>query len=359
MKNHKNDPSPRNFFQKIAATPDRSSYIWKDGQPSILSIVILWAVWVCRLFSLLQWCKAIRRLFGYLKQEIDNKRQKVHEQRVEIVDKGSNRRNIPPYFPEVYFLIWLGIMMVFYFLALQSTVVKVFTYYYLFESITWVAYYTIFRRFFEEKYSLYHSLENLVLLILLFITQMFAFTNLLRDVPDIENDLFQNLLGLLGASWDKTHPVVKLCGAFNAAIVIGMIISNFPSERTKSDIDSEQFIIIGNGDVVRNRLRPAIKKAKFKSPYINTYDLIGENYETGKHIYNCESPTSIVEKVSRRINGKTVLFLCSPSFSHYYYIDELYHRNYSLFVDEKPISSNVKELVSTFLSTGLLSFSIE
>ena len=346
MKDHKNDPPVHNVLKQVATTPDRSSYIWKDGQPSILSIGLLWFVWICRLFSLLQWCKFFIRLGSYIKQRRLAKARAAgeSEQKITILDKGARRRNIPPWFPELYFLIWLIIMAAFYFIGLNNLVIKIITYYYLFESIVWVAYYTIFRRFFEEKYSLYHTLENLVILILLFATQMFAFTNILRDVPDIENSLFQNLLGLLGAGWDKTYPLVKLCGAFNAAIVIATIINSFPNERTKSDIDDEQFFIIGNGDVVQQRVYPALEKAKFKDKYIEIYDLPGGK-DSGKHAARYLSQDKIVLDIKKRVNSRTVIFLCSPSFAHYEYIDELYHLNYKLFVVEKPIETNIDHLL--------------
>ena len=132
MRDHKNDSSVHNFFKKIATTPDRSSYIWKDGQPSILATIILWVVWVCRFFSLLQWTKAIFRLGSYIKQKIIEKKEEEHEQKVDIYDKGSKRRNIPPCWSEIYYLIWFGVMMLFYFLELKGLAVTIITYYFLF-----------------------------------------------------------------------------------------------------------------------------------------------------------------------------------------------------------------------------------
>ena len=348
MKNHKNEQLPHCLFRKVATTPDRASYIWKDGQPSILAMIVMWFVWLFRIGSLLQWLKHIFRTVGTKKDKNKNKNNEAsieanpNKPKVDSYDKGAKRRNIPPYFTEIYFLVWGIVIAVFYFLSLNHIVIKVLTIYYLFESIGWVAYYTIFRRFFEEKYALYHSLENLVILILLFATQMFAFTNILRDVPDIENSLIQNLLGLLGAGWDKTYPLVKVCGAFNSAIVIGMIITNFPSEKTKSEIDNEEFIIIGNGDVVKKRLYPAIKKANFKDIYIDIFDLKANKKETSPkqdnvRVHYLNTSKDIVTQVKRLTNSRTLIFLCTPSDSHYCYIDELYHLNCKAFVVEKPI----------------------
>ncbi len=363
-------PKP-NIFKRIATTPDRSSYIWKDGQPSILATILLWIVWVFRLLSLLQICKTIKRLLVEIHEEHTKKKKKEYEaklssgtlteeqklkyehklkRKVDILDKGSTRVNIPPRFPEIYYLVWLGVVMLIYFINPQINWIKnicvVLTIYYLFESVVWIAYYTIFRRFFEEKYALYHSLENLVLLILLFFTQMFAFTYLLQFIPDASektNTLIQNLLGLLGAGWDETYWCVKLCGAFNSAIVIGMIITNFPSEKTKSEIDDENFIIIGNGDVVKERLRPALERAKFKERYINTYDL-NDKKSSNKYVHNYDSEEKIIKKVMKVTNGKTVIFISSPSYTHYDYLLNLNNTNCKLLVVEKPIESNFDNL---------------
>ena len=355
MKSHKNEQPPYSLFRKVATTPDRASYKWKDGQPSILAMILMWFVWIFRICSLLQWLKHFFRTIGTNKEKAENTNNSNHEEvkksgtKVDSYDKGSKRRNIPPWFTEVYFLVWGIVIALFYFLKLNHLSVKIITIYYLVESAGWVAYYTIFRRFFEEKYSLYHSLENLVILILLFATQMFAFTNLLSGTTEYENSLIQNLLGILGAGWDKTYPLVKACGVLNSAIVIGMIINNFPSEKTKSETDNEEFIIIGKGDVVINRLYPAISKANFKDTYIDIFDLKSSNSSdlpkgSKVRVHYLDDSSKIVEEIKRLVNSRTIIFLSTPSDSHHFYIEELYHLNCKVFVVEKPIECNKRLL---------------
>ena len=312
-----------NLFEKIASKPSKNSTIWRGGKRSILSTILLWFIWICRLFSLLQIFKLVyRELMTFFHKD--------------VYDEKSKRPNVPPFFTEIYFVLWLGVLLLFYFMKWSNLAVHIAIYYYLFESIVWISYYTIFRRFFEENYALYHALENLTILALVIPCQALSFASL-HDLT-----FLSSLLGLLGAGGDGTLLQLKLCGTFNAAIVIGLIISNFPTESKKSESENEEIMIIGNGEVVQKRLLPALKRANYEDYRINIFNLSKDKNE--KHIYNSSEQKKLFAHVASSLNFRSVIWIETPPNNHIEYMREYADNKFNLMVIEKPISSKIEDL---------------
>ncbi len=283
---------------------------------------MLWALWLCRVLSLLQISKLIYRTVVTA----------IHRG---STDKRSTRPNVPPMFCELYFIAWFALHILAHIFQWQHPVLKGLIIYYLFESIVWVLYYTIFRRFFEENYSIYHELEYLTVLMLVIPTQALGFANLY-------NTTFRDALtGLLGAGSDGTPFPVQILGALFGAIVISMIISAFPAEAIKKRNKKQKMLIIGNGDVVQNRLYPALQASGCND--IHIFDL-GDPKDDNTDCRYLPTNKEICQAVYKKMDIKSVVFIETPSCTHVPYLQEFTKQKAPLIVVEKPITTNLEEL---------------
>ena len=144
----------KTILSKISTRPSPNALKWAGQEVSILSNILLWTLWACRVMSLLQIAKLIYRKI-------------VTVLHVGTTDKNATRPNVPPMFCEIYFIMWALVFGIGYFLGWQSKFLDALAYYYLFESFVWLLYYTVFRRFYEENYSIYHEMEYFSVVILL------------------------------------------------------------------------------------------------------------------------------------------------------------------------------------------------
>lgn len=291
---------------------------WAGKERSILATVLLWGLWACRVTSLLQISKLIFRKTALLVKRA-------------TTDKNATRVNVPPMFCELYYIVWFGVLCTMHLLEVEGIVLNIFIVYYLFESVVWVLYYTVFRRFYEENYSIYHELEYLTVLILIIPTQALGFATLY-------NDTFRSAIsGLLGAGGDATPFPIKILGALFGAIVISMIISAFPSERVKKNYNKSKAFIIGGGDVVAKRLYPALKGADKPYGKVEVLDLDGYG-EKQSYVRYFESERAIISHLSEAVDDDSVAWIETPTGAHLSYLRPLLSTSVRLIALEKPIA---------------------
>ena len=324
----------RRILSKISTRPSPNALKWAGQEISILSNILLWTLWLCRVFSLLQIAKLIyRKIITVL--------------HVGSTDKNATRPNVPPMFCEIYFILWALVFGLGYFLGWQSKLLDALAYYYLFESFVWLLYYTVFRRFYEENYSIYHEMEYFSVVILLVPTQAFAFTNL------FDMSFGSILISLMGAGGDTVPLPMKLFGTLFSAIVIGMIITAFPAERVKKEKKTYRLRIIGNGDVVQNRMYPALLAADATADAIKIYDL-GESQQSTEQLCLRSTDEALTKEITRDLDSKSVVFVATPSYAHMGYLKSLLADKTGLIVMEKPITCKREELnqVEALLADG-------
>lgn len=315
----------KSLFSQISTKPSNSSIKWAGEKVSILSAIFLWGMWLCRVFSLLQISKLVFR-------------KVVKALRRSSIDKNSTRINVPPLFCEIYFILWFALFLVAYKLHWDNIFIKIAIYYYLFESVVWVLYYTVFRRFFEENYSIYHELEYLTVLMLLIPTQALAFATLYGT------QFSMILSGLLGAGADSTPVSVKILGALFGAIVISMIISAFPTEKVKKHKKKPKTLVIGCGDVVQKRLYPALCNKYGEDGEIFVYDL----QEAKDKVNYCKylaSDQLISEAILSSADANSTVWIETPTYKHISYLKKALESKASLVVLEKPICCDKEELL--------------
>lgn len=304
--------------------PSPDSLKWAGQEHSILSSILLWGLWICRVFSLLQILKLLlRTILKLLKRS--------------TTDENATRINVPPMFCELYFIAWFLVFVFGHLLGWSHPVFLGCAVYYLFETVAWVLYYTVFRRFYEENYSIYHELEYLTVLFLVIPTQALAFATLYRTS-------FRNMLsGLLGAGDDATPFPVRVLGALFAAIVISMIISAFPAERVKKKEKQTKMHVIGCGDVVQNRLYPALRHGGVSEKNLIVYDI--ENSDERLPYCNYYSnPMELSEELLDAVDDSSVVWIETPSYTHIPYLRMLLETKAELIVLEKPITTIADEL---------------
>ena len=340
----------KSFLEEISTKPNRSSIIWGDKNFSLLSAILLYTMWIARVLSLLQISKFFYRIIVQKLREIKNRNQKDAVKKIEegqtMIDNTSGRVNVPPIFCEIYFLVWLLYLIAVHHFptVFTGTFVQISVIYYLFESVVWVLYYTIFRRFFEEGYSIYHELEYLTNLLLVIPTQALGFAFLYHKS-------FRDMLAaLLGAGPEETPFPVLILGALFGAIVISMIISTFPLEAVRKHATKYHMIILGNGDVVKERLLPAIKNC------VNSDNCSYDTLPKKDNAFDNLNQKQINEKCKdfcNRIKANTsknaIVWIETPTPSHRYYIEQLLSLPLPLIVVEKPIANTVEDL--NFITT--------
>lgn len=321
-------------LNKVSTKPNPLSFRWHSSI-SIIAYFILNAIYVERIFSLLQWSKYLYRLFV-----------KWSKGNMASIDEKSQRINVPSIFVEIYYLL-VAILMIL--IAHSNCSVSLWVYYFaiylLIDTSVWLLYYFFFRRFFEENYAIMHTLEYTVLLPLIILCQAAC-------ISIIWNIQIQKAFTLLLAPDPSSPTLIILLGVLYTAVIFGLIISNLPIENVKVKSDHKYHIsIIGNGDVVKNRLLPAIC---FLSNELKKYMLVSisdkiisnlkdNNQNTDKNYVhfsylNCDNSNHLKEIINSEI-----IWIATPSYTHYSYIEK-YRSKVKLLVVEKPIVVFEREL---------------
>lgn len=193
-------------------------------------------------------------------------------------------------------------------------------------------YYAIFRRFFEENYSIYHVLEPLTIILLIIPTQAIAISNVYSNIS------FSTAILVLIGNDDGNIPLLyNILGAVYVAIVISIIISNLPIESIKST--RVNHLVIGNGDVVKYRLLPALTDLGEKE--IIVFKKNADELELPDYHANI---LSSYKDLKQHINENSVIWISTPSNAHVKYLTNCIQSIAKLIVVEKPITDNIKDL---------------
>ncbi len=318
----------KGFFDalcKRSTKPDITSYKWARREPSIFASSLLWTIWFFRVLSLYQHVKvgyralAQWRKFGY-------------------TENASGRPDVPPWLGEVYFLLFTLVFSVTHHFQVSNKFLQILVMYYLFESSLWILYYTVFRRFFELGYTIYHQLEYITTIILIIPTQAVCFAHLYSI------SFREALAGLLGSGGDNTPLLITVCSYLLSAIVIGMIISNFPGENVKKCGKKAKMLVIGCGDVVKSRLYPALNCSDY-TVEVSAYDL--ETVSPEDRLPVCqylETPQQVVTKLNKDLSNNSIIWVETPPQSHLFYMEQGLKTKARLVVVEKPIATKPEDL---------------
>lgn len=317
-----------NFLNKISTKPNKNTYTW-NGNKSVIAMVLLYIIWFFRVLSLLQILKYLRR---YVNEFLSSRKHLSKTDK----DVGSKRINITPAFQEWYYIVWLIAISVFCFTEKWQNIIRIAEIYYIFESGVWILYYTVFRRFYEERYSIYHPLEHFLLMLIIIPTQAIA-------IADIYSLPFRDsLLALIGVGTALPGWVSAL-GVVYVALTISIVISNFPHEVSKA---GRRHIIIGSGEVVSDKLLPALVKMNIRKKQISVFSL-GEKREIcGINVksLNSDGKTDSLESITKTVSDEATVWISTPSHCHIYYLNMLLAYKPGMIVVEKPITVLADEL---------------
>ncbi len=226
------------FFNKISTAPNKSSYYWRDSF-SIISFIILNLIYIERCISLLQWIK-----FFYREANTSSK------------DPSSKRPNVPAQVVEIYYIFFCFAFVLVAGLSCSfPLVIRIAAWYFTIDSACWVLYYFFFRRFFEEKYAIMHTLEYIVLFPVVLLMQASCICIINKgSIP-----IGQGVKMLINPNTATPLPILFLSVIY-VAVIFGLIISYLPLENIKERGDYRyHLLVIGFGDVVKHRLKPAIE----------------------------------------------------------------------------------------------------
>lgn len=354
-KDDKNGNEEKSFFDRVelfidmlSNGPRKDNYFWQGGL-SVFTYLILKLVRVLRVISVLQLCKLIYRVgIRWL--------IKGHKQ---DVDEGSWRPNVPPLLQEIYYFIWGAILISqMFYSCLRCPLAYDLDVYFLIESTTWILYYGVFRRFFEEKYSIYHVMEHLPIIFLLIPLQAVSYALICTYSGD--GITWHELLPVLLGQASDNFIFFSLLGFLYSVIVIGMILNSFPDEKIKPG--NPNTIIVGAGDVVRNRLLKAMihKKSQlvkedkigkiqiysreWEEPLRKTLQFNeqeSEEYDTERIPDTVKSIYSLVKENFK--DNNIVAWIETPSDTHLCYLRLLLDKADFIAV-EKPVVSNISDL---------------
>ena len=338
---------PSEFIKRLATFPGRHNYNWQGGY-SLFTCLILYTITFFRAISCLQLCKQIYRSLCSSGKDIKSKRP-----------------NVSPIFQEVYFIIWMIVLLFQLFVGERNILFYGLDVYFLIESLTWIMYYSFFRRFYEENYSIYHVLEHLPIILILIPLQAIAYTFASSEETVGWKNIFTVLLGQAS----ENTVLFSFVGFMYSAIVISMILSMFPSENIKKG--NPDTIIIGAGDVVSHRLLPAYIRREISLPEnrrgkVTIYDIeeagsiesilssedikdldkIADKVHAKReweHIkkLKIESVFTLIEK--KRLGDDRVAWICTPSDTHWYYLEALQSKADFIAV-EKPLTSKESDI---------------
>ena len=336
----------KDVFEKVTTLPNKTSFYWKDSF-SLLSYIVLYLICAARFLSPLQWVK-----FG------------VRKLRRNTMDKESIRKNVPAIVVELYYLIlaaFFGIITFTGWSEMMKPAINVISVYFFAESLVWILYYFFFRRFFEEKYAIMHTLEYIVVLPLVIFVQSCCIT--------IVSDYSIGEAAAMLLNPEKGTPLMLLIvSVVYTAVILGLIISNLPIENIKEKGDyRHHLLVIGYGDVVKKRLLRAVYlRAQEKDEYMNVvfYDrekpliqlvddegktvkvpkgLVTEGYRLPSLTEDQNDYKTQEDLFKKRILASKILWIATPPFAHLKYMESMYYSNVFMVV-EKPVTVFRNEL---------------
>lgn len=306
----------KKIANSVSTKPNTVSWKWKGGT-SLIAFCLLYLIYVGRLLSLLQWIKYLYRVL-------------VRRYGRVSVDRASKRVNVPSVLVEIYFLAWMALL---FCLPSASGAAKALSVYFIAESYIWILYYYFFRRFFEERYAIMHTLEYIVILPVLITSQALG-------VANIEGQSLTGALDMILNPFEFSPLYVVLLSVLYSAIIFGLIISNLPVERVKEKGNYKfNYAVIGYGDIVQKRLLTALSRLKtanlvavFDKAFTKSRPASIQN----KHV--CISFFPIHHEFDKLVLSSCIVWIATPSYAHISYLSR-FAPDVKFLVLEKPVTS--------------------
>lgn len=318
------------YLDKVAGRPPTSVWLW-DRRASTLTLFFTRLFIAARWFSPLQHVKALYRI--RIQRKIDastNEAIRIH---------NKSRQNFEASYTEYYFLAMLCLLLVFQ--AINQFVVgspvshwsiQLISLVLFAESFFWLSYYLLWRNFSEPSYTLYHPAEYFVLFPIVILVNIASYSS------GFSVDPVKTLAMFTGAGKDKAA-LVSVLNSYFFVIILANLLSMFPRTTFKQPVVIN---IVGAGDVVRNKIIPALLKdgTRLTAQHIAVHTLKGAGTEPeagdvmGCKVLVAEKEAEIVKKISE---SGTPAIIATPSEHHFTYISAL-KRAGVRFAVEKPLS---------------------
>jgi hypothetical protein len=252
------------MFDLVATFPRRGAMIW-SGKRSILASIVFTSIFLARLLSPLQWHKYIvRRRASVSATDGPQQRADFHAARTEW------------YF--IWILAFLGLLSFLLTLLAELppqmaasflVVAKVVAWPLFIESLVWVLYYGSMRGFIERDYNIYHRAEYLLAMPVVFCVAVTAFTVISGKSFWACTALFFDHGEQFGFS-DQQLLLGHASFVLFFVVTVTYLVAQFPQAHIKSETRPDADItVIGAGDVVANRILPALLKSKIPNASIS------------------------------------------------------------------------------------------
>lgn len=335
------------LFTKVSTKPHYEAYTWGKHR-SIFASVFYWLIFGLRVLSPLQWIKLVFR------------------ERQAAVNDEKERVDFHAMHSELYLLVVLCLSLAYYFIpsfmpalpGLPEAIVSglgllpnFIAALLLFESVMWVFYYMLLRILIEKHLTIFNEAEYFIALPCVLATQFFLLAGLL--------DVGVSEVLALGLNLDfegyKASQAAQLAtgtlGYVYTALIIANIINLIPAIPVGR---RPNITIIGAGDVVQNRMIPALlgEKLYLPSQVAIVSDAIDESFQrqlkkdgvTFQILKPDASSEGKVQEVIKFIKKRSsYAIVATPTASHLEYVSALAKEGI-VFGVEKPLVATAAEL---------------
>jgi hypothetical protein len=288
------------------------------------------AISLLRLLSPLQWVKFFvrRRLHGRPTTNL--------------------RPDFPSAFTEWYFL-FIGFTALVV-LLLRDTVVapgwiqgvgRLAGYILLMEGFTWIIYYLLLRNFVEISYTIFHPAEYLLTFPIVVAIQLVLLSSLTGRTT---TDLLAKVIGN-ATPGDRIGVSIAVVGVIYFGVALAVVLRSHPGISTRS---SQNVVIIGAGDVVINKIIPALVSSGYNKDdllIIGVDEGLGPNSERDRasHHLGIDRVIATPEAVmTLALRERSPTIIASPTFAHFKQIVALSNAGIP-FAVEKPLTSSPSE----------------
>jgi hypothetical protein len=309
-------------LNRVSTRPTFSSYIW-GGRVSPLPFLAFNAIYVGRLLSPLQWVKYWTR------------------RRIAKRPTTNRRPDFPSAFTEWYFLAVFGLALIATLVPIDEIgpaplglVIRGIGWLLILESTTWIVYYLLLRAFIETYYTIFHPAEYLLTFPLV-ITNQLLLLSATTDKP--LTDLLEDVVGNPPAG-DAFAIAVSLGSLFYFGVAITVVLSSHPGIRTRA---SQNIVILGSGDVTRNRIVPALIALKYDHDDLLVVTVEDDTQTDDPAQRQLERLVEVIttkpdKVIDRSLTERSPTIIASPTSVHFGQLVELANAQIP-FAVEKPI----------------------
>lgn len=318
------------YLDKVAGKPPTSVWLW-DRRASSLTLFFT------RLFIAARWLSPLQHIKAIYRIRIQRKIDASSNEAMRI--RNKSRQNFEASYTEYYFLAALCLLLAFqainHFIvgsAVSHWSIQLVSLLLFAESFFWLSYYLLWRNFSEPGYTLYHPAEYFVLFPIVILVNIASYSS------GFNVDPVKALAMFAGTGKDKAA-LVSVLNSYYFVIILANLLSMFPRTTFKQPVVIN---IVGAGDVVRNKIIPALLKdgTRLTAQHIAVHTLKGAGPELeGGDVMGCkvlvaENEAEIVKKIGE---SGTPAIIATPSEHHFTYISAL-KRAGLRFAVEKPLS---------------------